>query len=225
MNRFYISHPRPHEEAPRGADAHARTASSRRWPASTSVTKLKRFGVELHTSTVVTERNLPHLLDIYRFLRAHGVDQVVFNVMQANGRANTYFEQIFPSYTRDRRRVPRVRRRASASRERRWRSSSTSRSAPPRASPTSTAATSRSYCHYEPVRGARRACTGIERAGRTSERRGHEAGADPARTISTTRSATSAPSARPAATNAVCEGVWGNYLRALRLGRVRSGRR
>ena len=64
-----------------------------------SVTKLKRFGVELHTSTVVTERNLPHLLDIYRFLRSHGVDQVVFNVMQANGRANTYFEQIFPPYT------------------------------------------------------------------------------------------------------------------------------
>jgi cyclic pyranopterin phosphate synthase len=64
-----------------------------------SVAKLKRFGVELHTSTVVTDRNLPHVLDIYRFLRSHGVDQVVFNVMQANGRANTYFEQIFPRYT------------------------------------------------------------------------------------------------------------------------------
>jgi cyclic pyranopterin phosphate synthase len=63
------------------------------------VAKLKRFGVELHTSTVVTDRNLPHLLDIYRFLRSHGVDQVVFNVMQANGRASTYFEQIFPRYT------------------------------------------------------------------------------------------------------------------------------
>jgi cyclic pyranopterin phosphate synthase len=64
-----------------------------------SITKLKRFGIELHTSTVVTDRNLPHLLDIYRFLRSHGVDQVVFNVMQANGRANTFFEQIFPRYT------------------------------------------------------------------------------------------------------------------------------
>ena len=39
------------------------------------------------------------MLDIYRFLRGHGVDQVVFNVMQANGRANTYFEQIFPRYS------------------------------------------------------------------------------------------------------------------------------
>jgi cyclic pyranopterin phosphate synthase len=62
------------------------------------VTKLKRFGIELHTSTVITKRNLPHMLDVYRFLRAHGVDQVVFNVMQANGRANTHFEQIFPPY-------------------------------------------------------------------------------------------------------------------------------
>src|SRR6185437_1586405 len=52
-----------------------------------------------HTSTVITDRNLPHMLDIYRFLRGHGVDQVVFNVMQANGRANTYFEQIFPRYS------------------------------------------------------------------------------------------------------------------------------
>jgi len=63
------------------------------------VARLKPYGVELHTSTVVTKRNLPHLLDIYRFLRSHGVDQVVFNVMQANGRANTYFEQLFPTYT------------------------------------------------------------------------------------------------------------------------------
>jgi cyclic pyranopterin phosphate synthase len=37
--------------------------------------------------------------DIYRFLRGLGVDQVVFNVMQANGRAHTYFEKIFPRYT------------------------------------------------------------------------------------------------------------------------------
>ena len=44
----------------------------------------------LHTSTVVTDRNLPFLLDIYRFLRGHGVDQVVFNVMQANGRADQW---------------------------------------------------------------------------------------------------------------------------------------
>jgi len=63
-----------------------------------NVAKLKGYGVELHTSTVLTKRNLPHMADIYRFLRSHGVDQVVFNVMQANGRADTHFEQIFPPY-------------------------------------------------------------------------------------------------------------------------------
>ena len=33
----------------------------------------------------------------YAFLRGRGVDQVVFNVMQANGRANTFFDKIFPT--------------------------------------------------------------------------------------------------------------------------------
>ncbi len=64
-----------------------------------TIARYKRYGVALHTSTVVTKRNLPHMAAIYRFLRAHGVDQVVFNVMQANGRANTYFDQIFPTYS------------------------------------------------------------------------------------------------------------------------------
>ena len=63
------------------------------------IARYRRLGIALHTSTVVTRRNLPHLADIYRFLRAHGVLQVVFNVMQANGRANTFFEQLFPTYT------------------------------------------------------------------------------------------------------------------------------
>jgi cyclic pyranopterin phosphate synthase len=98
MNRFYISihgHTKKlHEGLTRTPDSFEQTVAG-----LDSIAKLKRFGVELHTSTVVTERNLPHLTDIYRFLRAHGVDQVVFNVMQANGRANTFFEQIFPKYT------------------------------------------------------------------------------------------------------------------------------
>ena len=64
-----------------------------------AIARLKRHGVALHTSTVVTRRNLPHLGPIYRFLRERGVEQVVFNVMQANGRADTYFEQLFPRYT------------------------------------------------------------------------------------------------------------------------------
>jgi cyclic pyranopterin phosphate synthase len=98
MNRFYVSihgHTKKlHEGLTRTPDSFEQTVAG-----LDSIAKLKRFGVELHTSTVVTDRNLPHLLDIYRFLRSHGVDQVVFNVMQANGRANTFFEQIFPKYT------------------------------------------------------------------------------------------------------------------------------
>ena len=98
MNRFYISihgHTKKlHEGLTRTPDSFEQTVAG-----LDSIAKLKRFGVELHTSTVVTERNLPHMTEIYRFLRSHGVDQVVFNVMQANGRANTFFEQIFPKYT------------------------------------------------------------------------------------------------------------------------------
>lgn len=98
MNRFYISihghEKKLHEGLTRTPDSFEQTVAG-----LDSIAKLKRFGVELHTSTVITDRNLPHMLPIYRFLRSHGVDQVVFNVMQANGRADTYFEQIFPSYT------------------------------------------------------------------------------------------------------------------------------
>jgi MoaA/NifB/PqqE/SkfB family radical SAM enzyme len=98
MNRFYISihgHTKKlHEGLTRTPDSFEQTVAG-----LGSIAKLKRFGVELHTSTVITDRNLPHLLDIYRFLRSLGVDQVVFNVMQANGRADTYFEQIFPRYS------------------------------------------------------------------------------------------------------------------------------
>jgi cyclic pyranopterin phosphate synthase len=98
MNRFYVSihgHTKKlHEGLTRTPDSFEQTVAG-----LDSIAKLKRFGVQLHTSTVLTDRNLPHLVEIYRFLRAHGVDQVVFNVMQANGRADTFFEQIFPTYT------------------------------------------------------------------------------------------------------------------------------
>lgn len=98
VNRFYVSihgHERKlHEGLTRTPDSFDQTVGG-----LSAVAKLKRFGVQLHTSTVLTDRNLPHLWPIYRFLRAHGVDQVVFNVMQANGRADTFFEQIFPPYT------------------------------------------------------------------------------------------------------------------------------
>lgn len=98
MNKFYVSihghTARLHEGLTRTPESFAQTVAG-----LDVIASLKRYGIALHTSTVVTNRNLPHLGDVYRFLREHGVDQVVFNVMQANGRANTHFERIFPSYT------------------------------------------------------------------------------------------------------------------------------
>lgn len=55
-------------------------------------------GVTLHTSTVINKRNLSYLAEIYHFLRGHGVAQVVFNVMQATGRAHAHFQRLFPPY-------------------------------------------------------------------------------------------------------------------------------
>ncbi|MDB4929235.1 MAG: Molybdenum cofactor biosynthesis protein MoaA [Myxococcaceae bacterium] len=97
MNRFYVSihghTKRLHEGLTRTPDSFEQTVAG-----LDTLAKLKRFGVEVHTSTVLTDRNLPMLGEIYAFLRGRGVDQVVFNVMQANGRANTFFDQIFPPY-------------------------------------------------------------------------------------------------------------------------------
>ena len=98
MNRFYVSihghEQKLHESLTRTPQSFEQTVAG-----LDMITRLKPYGVELHTSTVLTKRNLPFITEIYRFLRGHGVDQVVFNVMQANGRANTYFETIFPPYT------------------------------------------------------------------------------------------------------------------------------
>jgi MoaA/NifB/PqqE/SkfB family radical SAM enzyme len=98
MNKFYVSihghTKRLHEGLTRTPESFEQTVAG-----LDVVAGLKRHGVGLHTSTVITHRNLPHLGEIYRFLRSHGVDQVVFNVMQANGRADTYFERLFPTYT------------------------------------------------------------------------------------------------------------------------------
>ncbi len=98
LRRFYVSihgHTQKlHEGLTRTPESFEQTVAGIRMAA-----RFKPHGVELHTSTVVTKRNLPHLLEIYRFLRGLGVDQVVFNVMQANGRADTHFEHIFPRYT------------------------------------------------------------------------------------------------------------------------------
>ena len=98
MNRFYVSihghTEKLHEGLTRTPESFVQTVAG-----LDVIAKVKRLGIELHTSTVITKRNVGHFLDVYRFLRGHGVDQVVFNVMQANGRADTHFDQIFPKYT------------------------------------------------------------------------------------------------------------------------------
>jgi len=98
MRRFYVSihghTEKLHEGLTRTPGSFAQTVDGIR-----TVARYLPRGVELHTSTVVTKRNLPEIGAIYRFLRGLGVQQVVFNVMQANGRADTYFEKIFPRYT------------------------------------------------------------------------------------------------------------------------------
>jgi len=98
MNRFYVSihgHERKlHESLTRTPDSFEQTRQG-----IENIARLRGRGVDLHSSTVVTKRNLAHLGDIYRFLRSLGVDQVVFNAMQPNGRANTHFERLFPRYT------------------------------------------------------------------------------------------------------------------------------
>ncbi len=55
--------------------------------------------VEIHTSTVVNKRNLQHLTQIYALLRGLGADQVVFNAMEATGRAHVHFDRLFPRYS------------------------------------------------------------------------------------------------------------------------------
>jgi cyclic pyranopterin phosphate synthase len=101
MNRFYVSihghDAKLHEGLTRTPGSFVQTV--RGIDVIKALGRATKRAIDLHTSTVITKRNLPHLAEIYRFLRAHGVDQVVFNVMQANGRAHTFFEQIFPSYT------------------------------------------------------------------------------------------------------------------------------
>jgi MoaA/NifB/PqqE/SkfB family radical SAM enzyme len=69
LNRFYISihgHTQKlHEGLTRTPGSFDQTVAG-----IDVIARIKRLGIALHTSTVVTKRNLPHLADIYRFLRA-----------------------------------------------------------------------------------------------------------------------------------------------------------
>jgi len=97
MNLVYVS---IHGHDTRLHDALVRTpgAFEQAHAGLVNAVRLSDRGLRVHTSTVVAKQNLPHLSDIYRFLRGRGADQVVFNALQANGRAHTHFERVFPRY-------------------------------------------------------------------------------------------------------------------------------
>ena len=95
ISHFYLSihghEARLHDGLVRTPGAFAQTVAGLRNVA-------RHTSVTLHTSTVVNSRNYRHFAEIYPFLRDHGVTQVVFNVMQATGRAHTHFERLFLPY-------------------------------------------------------------------------------------------------------------------------------
>ena len=96
LGYFYVSihaaEARTHDGLVRVSGAFAQTVAGLKHAARLA----PRVG--LHSSTVVTRRNLDSLAAIYAFLRGLGVQQVVFNVMQATGRAQTHFGRLFPPY-------------------------------------------------------------------------------------------------------------------------------
>ena len=62
-------------------------------------TARKTWRVRIHTSTVITRRNLPHLASVYRFLCDGPTDQMVFNIMMAKGRGALHFTSMMPRYS------------------------------------------------------------------------------------------------------------------------------
>jgi MoaA/NifB/PqqE/SkfB family radical SAM enzyme len=101
MSRFYISihghEAQLHDGLTRTPDSFAQTV--RGIVVVKALARQSAHPVDLHTCTVVNKRNLPWLPHLYRFLRERGVDQVVFNAMEVNGRALAYFDQLVPRYT------------------------------------------------------------------------------------------------------------------------------
>jgi len=71
--------------------------------ASAGLSNLKRlktkYKFELHTSTVVVRKNLPHLHAIHDFLERYAPDRICFNVMMAKGRGIERFAQLMPRYS------------------------------------------------------------------------------------------------------------------------------
>lgn len=97
LSRVYISihghHAALHDGLTRTPGSFEQTVAGLRVAAA-----LRERGVELHSSTVVTRRNVSSLLEIYEMLVGLGVQQVVFNALQVNGGTATHFERLVPRY-------------------------------------------------------------------------------------------------------------------------------
>jgi cyclic pyranopterin phosphate synthase len=65
-----------------------------------NLSEIKRLlPVRVHTSTVITNRNLPSLSDIHRYLSEGPSEQLVFNIMMARGRGAAHFQRLMPRYS------------------------------------------------------------------------------------------------------------------------------
>ncbi len=175
------------------------------------VASLARYGVGLHTSTVITNRNLPHLGPIYRFLRERGVQQVVFNVMQANGRANTFFEHIFPRYTEIAAGFATFIAEQSVPEPRPMAFLVDIPLCTTTAVPDFNRGYVERYVHFEPSAGAHGL---FDEAGIAARRTGEDGGLVQIRRADLDDAARhKRPECSACRYEAVCEGVWGNYLR------------
>ena len=97
LNRLYVSvhgdNAALHDALSRNRGSFEQTLQGLRNAAA-----LRRAGLQLHTSTVVTRRNVTRLLELYAFLRGLGVEQVVFNALQLTGWARSRFDLVVPRY-------------------------------------------------------------------------------------------------------------------------------
>jgi cyclic pyranopterin phosphate synthase len=102
LNRVYVSihgHTRAlHEGLTRTPGSFEQTLAGLR-----AMVRLARARVEINTSTVLTRRNVEAQLEIYEMLEREGVGQIVFDALQVNGRAETFFDQVVPRYAEVRR--------------------------------------------------------------------------------------------------------------------------
>lgn len=58
----------------------------------------RRAPLAIHTSTVITKRNLPFVAPIHRMLWTIGVDSIVYNIMMAKGRGARHLDALMPRY-------------------------------------------------------------------------------------------------------------------------------